>query len=169
VIILNIGMACALNLLEPTHYLLMRGADLEKAHGPYKKTALHVAVEQGNILMVKFLLKNGANIEAKDIFGFDIYEKAEYRGYYDFKRVFDYFKDNDDNNLKGTIDYEKLKQIYNSNKDKKNLILDDFKPSDMLELTVVNDIKLEKNLNKVDEARFDLEKFSINFYNEYKI
>ena len=54
----------------------MRKADLDYQMGPFKKTALHLAVEYNAELTIKFLLKHGAKIETKDIFGFDIYEQA---------------------------------------------------------------------------------------------
>ncbi len=86
-------MAASLNFIEIVHYLNMRKADLDYQMGPFKKTALHLAVEYNAELTIKFLLKHGANMETKDIFGFDIYEQAENRGNFALLTLFDKFKE----------------------------------------------------------------------------
>lgn len=158
-------MACVLNLLEPVHYFTLRGVDYEASHGPYNKSALHLAVEYGNVMTIKYLLNNGADLEKRDSFGFDIYEKAEYRGYYDFKKIFDYFKNN--KALQSVPDYEKVRNAY-------PIFIDDMAVkksrnfSQMLEVSVVNSLKNEKK-NKAGQPRFDLDKFNINFYNSFNL
>lgn len=71
----------------------MRKADLDYQMGPFKKTALHLAVEYNAEITIKFLLKHGASMEINDTFGFDIYEQAENRGNLNLITLFDKFKE----------------------------------------------------------------------------
>lgn len=76
-------LAATLNNYEAMHYLLkIKKVEINKKFGPYGKTALHIAIENGNDLAALYLLNNGANIRLRDKFGFNSYDKAEYRGYY---------------------------------------------------------------------------------------
>lgn len=84
-------MAAAMDFFEVIHLLTLRGVDYEYKMGDYKKTALHIAVEYGNELSTKLLLNNGADLNQKDFFGFDIFNKAELRGNYRFLDIFDHF------------------------------------------------------------------------------
>jgi hypothetical protein len=151
-----IGMASALNLIEVVHYIIKKGVDLEYKIGPYNKTALHIAVEHGNELLAKLLLNNGADIYAKDKFGLDIYDKAEFRGLYHYKLFFDYFKENP--KQKGNIDYEEYK--YTSEFVLEDIDTNNFMPSHLLEFSIHNklnpDIETEKiNLNKFEFYMFN--------------
>ena len=56
--------------------------------GNFKKTALHIAVENSSEMSMKLLLTNGADVTLKDVFGFDIYDKAQNRGKFDFIEIF---------------------------------------------------------------------------------
>lgn len=168
-----LGLACALNLMEPIHYLIKyKNVNANKEHGPYGKNALHIAVEHGNLMAAKLLLNNGADIFQKDMYGFDIYQKAEYRGYYEFSKSFDYFKNknlNDDNNVKKEQIYNNYDNSLKETNIHNNLYFTKYvKPSSLLYLTVDNDIlnfKYEnEGLNKHSASKYNLEKFGINFY-----
>lgn len=74
------------------HYLNLRNADLNYQMGPFKKTALHLAVEYNADITIKFLLKRGADIEITDTFGFNVYDQAENRGNLNLLAVFDKFR-----------------------------------------------------------------------------
>jgi hypothetical protein len=148
-----LGMACALDLVEIVHYLTLRGVDYEHKIGPYEKTALHIAVEYGNEITAKYLLNNGANIKAKDKFGFDVFDKVEFRGYYNFKKFLNHFKDNPKE--RNIIDFDKYRYL-------KGFILEDidtitFKPSDLLEISIMN----KDNIN--------LDNFHMYIYNQYEL
>lgn len=158
-----LGMAAALNLLESIHYLTLRGANYEHPIGRYKKTALHLAVEHGNELATKYLLNNGANVNTLDLFGFNIYDKAEYRGYYDYKRIFDYFKEHPKERKIG--DFEEYR--YTSSMILENPDTFDFKPSELIEVSPFVDLKYENT--SVYTEKFNLDKFSVSFINQYDI
>lgn len=153
-------MACALNLIEPIHYFTKNGIDYEKSHGPFNKTALHIAVEYGNVIVIKYLLNNGADIQACDEFGFNVYEKAEYRGYYDFKPIFDHFKNQ--SKLKKANFASESKEI------SENTIRKITKPSDFLEMVIYNDIKLQK-IEDPWKTRFDLNKFGLSCFHDLRM
>lgn len=157
------GMATTLNLLEVVHYLTKRGVDLEHKIGPYCKTALHLAVENGNELLAKYLLNNGADLTAKDIFGFDVYDKAEFRGYYHFNKIFDHFRDN--SKSKKDIDYMDYKYT-------RELILEDidtneFIPSKILEFTITSLLNPHSEYEKIDLNKFEFN--MLNYFNYKKI
>jgi hypothetical protein len=161
-----LGMAASLNFVEVVHYLTIRGADYEQPNGPFKKTALHLAVEYNSELTTKFLLNNGADLKAKDSFGFTVYDKAEYRGFYDYKTIFHHFK----NNPKGRFNksYEEFKEgreIYIDKLDSFNerdypgLY---FSPSKIIEVNNIYSLASEgKNV--------DIDTFGVSFINLYDI
>jgi ankyrin repeat protein len=155
-----LGMAASLNLLEVVDYLTKRGVDFETKIGPYKKTALHIAIENGHEMTAKYLLNNGADINYKDVFGLDVYDKAEFRGYYHFKKFLDHFKNNPKKRL--NIDYEEFKYT-------REVILEDidtfhFLPSDLLEITYGN------KLNPVTQSeKINLDKFEIFMFNRFNL
>jgi len=156
-----IGMACAINKIEVVHYLLKRGADVNFPIGPFGKTPLHIAIENGHELLAKFLLNNGADINAKDNFGLDVYEKSEFRGHYDFKKFLDYFKANP------VIKQENVS--YDEYKYTRELILEDpvtinFKPSDLIEYSSNN-----KLIPNSEMEKFNLDKFEFFMFNRYEL
>ncbi len=154
------GMAVSLNLIEVVHFFTKRGIDYELPIGPYKKTALHIAIENGHELMAKYLLNNGADINAVDSFGHDVYEKANFRGYYDFKPFLDYYKNNPI--TRARTDYEDYRYT-------REIILEDmdtlsFKPSDILEFSV------RKKLNpKSQDEKLSMDKFEFYMFNLFDI
>jgi hypothetical protein len=152
-----LGMAVSLNLFEVVHYLTKRGVDYEYQIGPYKKTALHIAIENGNELMAKYLLNNGANINARDCFGHDVYDKANFRGYYEYKRFLDYFKNNPKQRVKD--DYDEYKYT-------REIILEEmdtlsFKPSQLLEFSIKNKLKNSRDT----KHKIDLDKYEFYLFN----
>lgn len=158
-----LGMACALNNLEMVHYLTKRGVDFEFQMGPFKKTALHIAVENGNDLMTKFLLSNGANLDAKDSLGLDVYDKAEFRGYYHFKNFLDYFKENPQSRKQ--TDYEEYRYT-------RELVLEDidtfkFYPSQILEFSMHNKLNPDSDNEKINLNKFEF--YMFNFYDMKKV
>lgn len=158
-----LGMAASLNLIEVVHYLTKRGVDFEHKIGPFEKTALHIAVESGNELLAKFLLNNGADINAKDKFGLTVYDKAEFRGFYDYKSFFDYYKQNP--KKRNIIDYEEYKYT-------REIILEDidtinFKPSQLLEFSMANKLNPSNEHEKINLNKFDF--FLFNQYNMQRI
>ncbi len=200
------GLACSIGNIEAAHFLLLKGVNINEKFGKYEKTALHLAVENNQELLVKFLLNNGADLSAKDKLGFDVYEKVENRGIYNIKSILDYFKtknlekklnldyeDENDlnlaNNENNKIKINKYKGIdnllkvkkekdlsYDQLKAYKDILIEDilspnlenFKPSDMLEINMSN--IASKNFaiydadDEVDdkEDKINLENF--NFY-----
>jgi hypothetical protein len=156
----SLGMAASLNLIEVAHYLTKRGVDYEHKIGPYKKTALHIAIENGHELMAKYLLNNGADINSEDVFGFNVYDKAEFRGYYHFKQFLDHFKNNP--KKRNVLDYEEYKYT-------RELILEDidtlsFIPSQLLEISMGNKLNLSSPKEKIN-----LDKFEIFFFNQFDL
>ncbi|KAH6818304.1 K+ transporter 1 [Perilla frutescens var. frutescens] len=69
------------------------------------RTALHVAVCEGNVDIVKFLLDQGANIEVPDENGWTSRDLAEQQGHDDIKELFGSFKA--DSNVNVTITDER--------------------------------------------------------------
>jgi len=124
-------MAASMDLVELIHYLTLRGADYEFKMGMFEKTALHIAVEHGNELATKLLLNNGADITQKDYFGFDVYNKAEYRGNYHFFPILDYFKNK--KRERKVIDYEEKRYCGPFKVEELDTGLMKFRPSQMLE------------------------------------
>jgi len=121
------GLACSIGNIEAVHFLLLKGVNINQKSGKNEKTPLHLAVENNQDLLVKFLLHNGADLYAKDKFGFDVYEKSENRGIYGIKATLDYFKNkkyknvkklknNEDEDLLDTYRKNENKEIENSNK-----------------------------------------------------
>lgn len=162
-----LAMASALNLVEVVHYLTVRGANFEHKNGPFEKTALHIAVESGNELVTKFLLNNGADIEAKDKFGLSVYEKSEFRGNYKFKKIFNHFKGKKIE--KQMIDYDSFRYIREieidnleefNEKEFKSLY---FKPSNCVERSHVY------SHNKInDDFKIDVDIFGVSFTNLFE-
>jgi hypothetical protein len=154
------GMACALNSIEMVHYLIKRGVDVDYPIGPYHKTALHIAIENGHDLLAKLLLNNGANIEVTDGLGLDVYDKAEFRGFYDYKKFLDYFKENLHN--KNSVPYDDYKYT-------RELILEDpmtinFTPSKLVEYSCNNKLNYSS-----EKEKFSLDKFEFFMFNQFDL
>lgn len=157
----SLGLAASLNLVEVVHYLTLRGVDYEYPIGSHKKTALHIAIENGNELTAKFLLNNGANINAEDIFGFNVYDKAELRGYFHFKTIFEYFKNN--KKTRKNLNFNEYR--YSREFILENMDSISFKPSSLLEMNFLNILNPE--LEDPANDKIDLSKFNIYFFNQY--
>lgn len=80
-----LGLAASLNNIEVLHYLINVSKINVDSKGRYGKTPLHLAAEYGNELAIKYLVFNGADVDEQDCYGFDVYDKAEFRGYYEYK------------------------------------------------------------------------------------
>jgi hypothetical protein len=161
-----LGLAASLDSIEMVHYLTIRGADLEQLNGPFKKTALHLAVEFNSELTTKFLLNKGADINAKDGFGFTVHEKAENRGFFNYKKIFEYFtanpkqraiKNYEEFLLSREIKIDKL-ESFNEN-DFPGM---HFNPSNLIELSNIYSIQSQGK-------EIDMESFSVSFINLYDI
>jgi hypothetical protein len=155
-----LGMATVLNNLEAIHYFIKRGVDLDYKIGPYGKTALHIAIENGHEMAAKLLLNNGANINAIDVFNHNVYDKIEFKGFYHFRPFLEHFK----NNQKQII-----RQNYDDYKYTREIILEDldtitFKPSNLLEVSISNKIS---NIN--DNEKLSLDKFELYFFNQFDL
>lgn len=158
----SLGMASSLNLIEVVHYLTKRGVDFEYKIGPYKKTALHFAIENGHELLAKYLLNNGADMNSEDVFGFNVYDKAEFRGYYHFKEFLDYFKNNPKKRNPLDNHYEEYKYT-------RELVLEDidtlsFVPSQLFEISIGNKLNSDNPNEKIN-----LDKFEIFFFNQFDL
>jgi hypothetical protein len=110
--------------------------------------------------MAKYLLNNGADINSEDVFGFNVYDKAEFRGYYHFKQFLDHFKNNP--KKRNVLDYEEYKYT-------RELILEDidtlsFIPSQLLEISMGNKLNLSSPKEKIN-----LDKFEIFFFNQFDL
>jgi hypothetical protein len=156
-----INLACSIGNLEAVHFLILKGVDINTKFGKFGKTPLHIAIETNNELLVKFLLSNGADMDIKDKLGFNLYEKIENRGHDNLKRILDFFqkekinkenynKENNNNKLDNNKSLFEIKKEQNLNfreiSLRKNILLEDilspnlenFKPSDMLEINMSN-------------------------------
>lgn len=58
--------AAAANRVENVKRLLAQGADINAVKEIFKRTALHIAVANGNEELVRVLIENGANVEARN-------------------------------------------------------------------------------------------------------
>jgi hypothetical protein len=160
-----LGMAASLNLIEVVHYLTLRGADFEKPNGPFNKTALHLAVEYNSDITTKFLLNNGADLNAKDKFGFTVYDKAENRGLYDYKSVFDYFKTNP--RARSSKNYDEFKISRQLCIDKIDSFNEDefpgfhFSPGKVVEVSNIYTLS--------GGANVDIDSFGVSFINLYNM
>ena len=91
-------LASYLNSFEVAHFLINKAkVDVNSKQKSNGKTPLHYAVESGNELMIKYLINNGADIYETDCYGYDIFDKAEFRGYYNLKSILEKFTINNDN------------------------------------------------------------------------
>ena len=111
----SLHLAARLNNFEVVHFLLnIAKVDINKQDSN-GNSALHYAVENGNDLMVKYLLKYNASLDLLDNYGFDVNDKRSYRGL----NKIDYTSYKDANTNKDSIskklylyieppDYEKL-------------------------------------------------------------
>ncbi|KAL0345108.1 UNVERIFIED_CONTAM: Potassium channel AKT1 [Sesamum radiatum] len=79
------------NNLELLKEIVRFGGDVTKPKNN-GCTALHVAVCEGNIKIVKFLLDQGANIELGDENGWTARDLAEQQGHEDIKELFDSYR-----------------------------------------------------------------------------
>ncbi|XP_020549591.1 potassium channel AKT1-like isoform X2 [Sesamum indicum] len=79
------------NNLELLKEIVSFGGDVTKPKNNCC-TALHVAVCEGNIEIVKFLLDQGANIELGDENGWTARDLAEQQGHEDIKELFDSYR-----------------------------------------------------------------------------
>ncbi|KAJ4843481.1 RAC-alpha serine/threonine-protein kinase [Turnera subulata] len=59
-------------------------------------TALHVAVCEGNVEMVRFLLDHGANVDKPDVHGWTPRDLADQQGHEEIKYIFETRKENND-------------------------------------------------------------------------
>lgn len=79
-------LAASTNYVEALDFLIKRKKINVNSHsGKYDKTPLHLAVEYGNMIAIKYLIANGGNPNELDAYGFDSYDKAEFRGNYQFR------------------------------------------------------------------------------------
>jgi hypothetical protein len=153
-----LGVASSLNLFEIVHYLSLRGVDYETPIGPFKKTALHLAVENNAEFTAKFLLNNGANMDAKDIFGFTIYDKAEFRGLLHYKSTFDHFKKYP--KTRNYINYEEYR--FTQPVKLENIDTISFRPSSIIETA-----PLHKLVPLFPDEKIALDKFGLYLYSIY--
>lgn len=206
-----IGLAASIGNIEALHFLLLKGVNINQRIGQYQKTPLHLAVENNQELLVKFLLHNGADLLAKDNLGFDSYEKAENRGIYNMKKILDYFKnksssgdknlnENDEinkneklkedsnNYLKTSYENSEKPSLFEIKKDKnlgfeelkayKEVIIEDilspnlenFKPSDMLEINMSNIASKNFAIYDADDNVIDdYDKINVDGFNFYTL
>lgn len=81
-----IHLSASIGNFEIIHYIINKKlVDIDLKEELTGKTALHYAIENGNELMSKYLIKNGASVYETDIYGYDIFDKMEYRGLYKMK------------------------------------------------------------------------------------
>ncbi|KAL2480201.1 Potassium channel AKT1 [Abeliophyllum distichum] len=85
--------AAEANNLELLKEIVHHGGDVTKAKNN-GSTALHVAVCEGNMEIVKFLLDQGANIDLPDEHGWTPWDLAEQQGHDDIKEHFEQYKQN---------------------------------------------------------------------------
>jgi len=140
-----LGLACSIGNLEAVHFLLLKGVNINQKIGQYEKTPLHLAVENNQELLVKFLLHNGADLFAKDKLGFDSYEKAENRGIYNMKKFLDHFKNN--NTIIDFNQHEIEQKIKNQNQEEKISGTFTIKSNEKIKKPSLLDLKNQLNLN----------------------
>ncbi|CAI8610248.1 unnamed protein product [Vicia faba] len=75
-----------LNLLQD---IVRYGGDVSLPSNNVGTTALHVAVSEDNVEIVKFLLENGANIDKPDRYGWTPRDLAEQQGHVEIKAIFE--------------------------------------------------------------------------------
>ncbi|KAI3801883.1 hypothetical protein L1987_30000 [Smallanthus sonchifolius] len=80
-------IAAELNNLNLLKQIIRYGGDITRARND-GSTALHVAVCEGNIEIVKFLLDQGANIDQQDNHGWTPRDLADQQGHEDIKSLF---------------------------------------------------------------------------------
>ncbi|KAD5317752.1 hypothetical protein E3N88_17698 [Mikania micrantha] len=88
-------IAAEQNNLSLLEQITRHGGDVTHARND-GFTALHIAVCEGNIEMVKFLLDQGANIDQQDHQGWTARRLADQQGHEDIKTLFSSFKFRDD-------------------------------------------------------------------------
>ncbi|CAI9782669.1 unnamed protein product [Fraxinus pennsylvanica] len=79
--------------LELLKEIVRHGGDVTKPKSN-GSTAVHVAVCEGDIEIVKFLLDQGANIHQPDEHGWTPRDLAEQQGHHDIKEIFEQYKQN---------------------------------------------------------------------------
>lgn len=77
---LPIHTACHYNHLDCIIALRLAGADLNMTTQPDKMTPLHICCRHGCVQIIRMLIRNGANSEAKDAYGHLPINKAEWHG-----------------------------------------------------------------------------------------
>ncbi|KAJ1390188.1 Voltage-dependent channel domain superfamily [Sesbania bispinosa] len=75
-----------LNLLKD---MVRHGGDITLSNSNVGTTALHVAVSEDNVEIVKFLLDHGANIDQPDKHGWTPRDLADQQGHQDIKAIFE--------------------------------------------------------------------------------
>lgn len=75
-----------LNLLQD---IMRYGGDISLPSNTVGTTALHVAVSEDNVEIVKFLLENGANIDKPDRYGWTPRDLADQQGHVEIKAIFE--------------------------------------------------------------------------------
>ncbi len=68
------------HLLDALQWLVGRGASLDVRHGPEQRTALHMAVRNGHVRVVRFLLERGADARIRDASGMTALDLAREQG-----------------------------------------------------------------------------------------
>jgi hypothetical protein len=163
----SLQLAASTNCVEALDYLIKRKKlDINSKFGKYEKTALHIAIEYGNLLSIKYLLANGANPNELDYYGFDAYDKAEFRGNYTFRDLvnkLNLFKKNKLENNKSQI---------NKLHDKNNIYITSYDKSDWYTSSMTKPsslIKLHFVENITDSDYIDIRNFQLYFLKDTTI
>jgi potassium channel len=75
-----------LNLLQD---IMRYGGDITLPNNSVGTTALHVAVSEDSVEIVKFLLEHGANIDKQDKYGWSPRDLADQQGHTEIKAIFE--------------------------------------------------------------------------------
>lgn len=177
-----IQLAASMNCLPALHYFIKKiKVDVNSHSGPFYKTPLHLAIEYNNELATKYLLANGADPYETDAFGFNSFDKAEFRGNYEFgskyEKLMNKIKNKSENSL------NKIKEINMKEVKPSDLIVFTFKRNlnnDFIDINNLNIYISKDHFIKYDSNNTDkyfkheinynakLEKYDTNSLNEHR-
>ena len=134
-----LDLAANTNNFDVVHFLLKKKKlDINKIYSD--KSVLHYAIEGGHNEMSKYLLYNGADPYDVDKYGFNCFDKANFRGNYEFSKIVEILKNK--------------KQI---KKEEKQFII----KAEFNDLTPSNLVSVHFNQNLQDPTSFDLKNFNL--------